>query len=306
MEIMCNSPVLLYRKGQKMLDGRLAKMDISYPCNRCVKCKKRRVNDWVTRLSYEEKFSFTSYFVTLTYDESQVPYVVQKDGKVRLTLVKGHLMDFFKRLRKYQISTRKIYYYAVGEYGSKTNRPHYHAIILNCDSQNLVIRAWSNYMGNDSENKPIYKQIGQIHFGDVRPDSIAYTAKYIDKPKRIPQYEGDIREKEFSIMSKGIGKNYVLDEKMVRYHKQNIDNPYITRDGYKVSIPRYYKDRIFDEKEKEQIALSAKRQKEQNELEKIRVYNEENPGEKEFFTNLGENIVDQELKFAKRSSNRKL
>lgn len=195
---------------------------------------KRRASGWSFRLSQQAKTSLKSMFVTLTYNTENVP--ISKKGYMDLD--KTDVQKFMKRLRK--LSYEKIKYYACGEYGGKTNRPHYHIILFNATSEQ-VEKAWA------LDNKPL----GAIHIGDVTPASIGYTLKYISKPKRIPLHNNDDRQPEFALMSKGLGANY-LTKAMVQWHKNNITKRmYVPlEDGKKAAMPRYYKDKIYSEGEK--------------------------------------------------------
>ena len=95
-----------------------------------------------------------------------------------------------KRLRKHAKST-KIKYYACGEYGSKTERPHYHAIVFNLPRpfDKYILKAW---------------KYGHIHVGTVTEQSIFYTTKYALKGlrrKNAWDYDARGREPEFQLMS---------------------------------------------------------------------------------------------------------
>lgn len=61
-------------------------------------------------------------FITLTYNDEHIP----EDGSLNLV----HLQQFMKRLRK-KYSPKTIRFFGCGEYGSKTHRPHYHALLFN-------------------------------------------------------------------------------------------------------------------------------------------------------------------------------
>ena len=176
-----------------------------------------------------------------------------------MTLDKADLQKFWKRLRKTQKS--KIKYYAVGEYGEKKKRPHYHAIVFNIENVNQLADVW---------------QKGDVHVGTVSGDSIGYTAGYVNKGKIIPQFKGDDRIKEFSVMSKGLGKNYLTDQ-IIKYHKKDIERNYVTLDGnVRVALPRYYRDRIYSDFEKKQqrnIIVNSKYRKDNDLLnEHIKKY----------------------------------
>jgi hypothetical protein len=215
-------------------------------CGRCPTCKRNRINQWVFRLLEEERECCSSYFVTLTYKDTNLNYTTNGYP----TLDKRDLQLFFKRLRKKQ-PEHKIKYYAVGEYGSKgeawngAGRPHYHIILLNVIDIEYIAESWKKKDSNGN-----YDMIGTIDIGQVSGASIAYTAKYIDKPHRIPTHELDDRVPEFSHMSKGLGKNYIA--RMGDYHRGNIDRMYLTTiSGHKIPMPKYYKERLYTEEERE-------------------------------------------------------
>lgn len=109
-----------------------------------------------------------------------------------MSLRKTDIQLFFKRLRKSKSGNGKsdIKYYVCGEYGGKTNRPHYHAIIFNCPLE-LYQNAWNQ---------------GAIHYGFISEASVGYTLKYMCKPSRIPMHNRDDRQPEFSLMSKDLAR----------------------------------------------------------------------------------------------------
>jgi len=143
-----------------------------------------------------------------------------------------------KRLRKKTGYAHK--YYCVGEYGSKFQRPHYHAIIFGA-TEREIHQAWEGYRDGDVIN-------GNALCGAVTSSSIAYCAKYVDKGKVIPMFKGDDRMPEYSQMSNNIGKNY-LTPAMESYYRNTL-SPFAILDGQKVPLPRYYKERIFDSEQR--------------------------------------------------------
>jgi len=193
---------------------------VPFPCGRCPYCKKRRVNSWVFRLMEEEKLSSSSHFITLTYDNNHIPRTpngyntllrtydtLNSKGKPTKLPYKKSFSGFMKRLRRYEKNTLK--FYACGEYGTKNFRPHYHAIIFNIQDIENIRKSWQAI--NPQTGKK--EQIGTIHIGNVTGDSIAYTAKYIDKRVGIPLHQNDDRLPEFSLMSKGLGQNFITPQK---------------------------------------------------------------------------------------------
>lgn len=223
---------------------------IQVPCGKCPNCKKRRTSGWSFRLMQEYKISQTAHFITLTYDTTKVP--LSKKGYMNLD--KTDLQKFFKRLRKRHEKNHRIKYYACGEYGSKTFRPHYHIILFGAHI-NFISPAWD---------------LGHVHFGTVSEASTGYTLKYINKEKKIPMHQNDDRQKEFSLMSKGIGKNY-LSKNMVKWHKNDLENRFYCnlQDGKKIAMPRYYKDKIYTESERKRVAFFTRQKMERNLLEEL-------------------------------------
>lgn len=236
----------------KSINGFMTNEKVPVPCGKCPPCKKRRTSGWSFRLVKEGERSLTGYFVTLTYNTDCVPIT----SKGYMSLKKKDLQDYFKRLRK--ISSNKLKYYAVGEYGTQKMRPHYHLILFNALPENIV-SAWSL-------NGVI---LGNVHIGTVNEASIGYTLKYMCKESKVPMHKNDDRQPEWSIMSKGLGSNY-LTQQMVKWHKSDLTNRmYVPlKDGKKASLPRYYREKMYTEDEKQKVYEHIKEVAE-SDLEKL-------------------------------------
>lgn len=242
---------------------------VPVPCGKCPACKKRRVDSWGFRLMQEDKISESSHFVTLTYDTRTIP--ITRNGF--MTLHKPDFQNFMKRLRR-QTGYKNIRYYACGEYGEKNKRPHYHAIIYNCPTVASYTLAWSLtrngfmerynssveegkvYLGNTTSKDWLQAEEGRVSFGQIdvgqlSPDSAAYVAKYMDKKAGVGYFDRDDRVKEFSLMSKHLGECYLTDE-VKQFHKDNLGDLYLTKaGGHRIAMPKYYRDKIFTDVEKE-------------------------------------------------------
>lgn len=205
-----------------------------FPCGKCPKCRKRRVSSWSFRLMQEEKVSTSAHFITLTYDTRHVP--ITSVGT--LSLRKKDLTNFFKRLRKAHPpleespTARSVKYYAVGEYGGKTERPHYHVILFNAEVE-LIQPAWD---------------LGHVYYGSVSPASVGYTLKYIQKNRKqaVGVAATDPRIREYAVMSKGLGISY-LSESNANWHVDALyERMYCTLlNGVKIAMPRYYKEKLY-------------------------------------------------------------
>lgn len=241
----CMTPLVLQRKDE----GRT----IPVPCGKCPACLKRRTSNWSFRLMQEFKVSDSAFFITLTYEREKCPVTPKRFMDLR----KRDVQLFFKRLRKshdgrgLKVCNRKtgyspgnlpfksVKYFAVGEYGSRSFRPHYHAIVFN-SSVELIEKAWG---------------LGYVHFGEVNEASVGYTLKYMQKPSKIPLHANDDRQKEFQLMSKGLGSNYVT-QAVKKWHKAALTERMYCNlpDGKKIAMPRYYKDRIYTLEERSRVS----------------------------------------------------
>ena len=250
--------LLAISKGARLLE---------LPCGQCVECRLARSREWATRCMLETKDHKNNYFITLTYNNDNLP----KGNGINIdtgeifevgTLKPKDLQDFMKRLRitwerKYNITN--IRYYACGEYGEQYARPHYHAIIFGLPIFDLKPDHRSkkgnmNYRSDEIEK--IWGK-GRIAIGTVTWDSCAYTARYVMKKqtgKGKEEYKKIIGvEPEFVRMSRrpGIARNYY------EQHKKNIyecDEIWIsTRKGVQKVKPSKYYDKLFDIEEHEEL-----------------------------------------------------
>lgn len=231
----CVSPKTVYPAAKPII----------VPCGKCLACLSNKRKDWIFRLKQEYKASKGALFVTLTYSDKFNPEV----------LVKRHVQLYMKKLRKYVKG--KIRYYCVGEYGTRTDRPHYHILMFGKDlPEDYIRKAWTTSKNRKEE------PFGHVHIGQVSEASIAYCTKYIVQP-------ADVKKKSFSLMSRayGLGLSYLTD-RMVEWHRAD-DRNYSIQYGQKVRLPRYYKDKIWYRiKTKEGEVIEHKSRKEVGEKSK--------------------------------------
>lgn len=191
------------------------------PCGKCNFCLEARRAHWTFRIQMESKVATAAHFLTLTYSDENLP--INDCGFPELR--KRDVQLFMKRLRK--MTPAKLRYYFVGEYGTKTQRPHYHAIMFNM-SESLVAAlpdAWPQ---------------GHVYVGSVTGASIHYVTKYHVNP--IGADDG--RAPPFALMSRrpGIGANYIATH--TQWHRAG--NRFYTQvHGVLGSLPRYYREKMF-------------------------------------------------------------
>lgn len=192
---------------------------MSLPCGKCAFCVKKQIDAWCLRLGHELEVSSSAFFLTLTYNDEHLPPGGQ--------LCKRDLQLFLKRLRKRNSGIR---YFAVGEYGTEGNRPHYHAVIFNLLDLDLVTASWT-----DRDKKPI----GFVSGSRATPGRIRYMVSYMALPQDVSH-----QEPPFRVMSRnpGIGFSYVQKNK--HFHRARSDSVVYVFDSPN-AMPRYYKDKIF-------------------------------------------------------------
>lgn len=214
LELMSNCP-----NGWLVAPGKAlhSKRIVEVPCGHCSWCRKRRATEWSLRISHELVYRPYGYFVGLTYDKKSIKYY---DGSIYPTLDKKDLINYMRYLRRYCKLSMK--YFAVGEYGSKSDRPHYHAIILSdrIIDKNIIKENW---------------KYGMVDIGVVEPASINYVLKYVTKSIYERNRLEKFRQNPFMICSKGIGLDYAIDN-----FRQINSNKRLIVKGNDVGIPRYY------------------------------------------------------------------
>lgn len=244
--------------------------------------KKRR--EWTHRLMLEAADHDRKSFVTLTYDDDNIP-----SGN---SLSPSDLSRFLKRFRK-SIHPLKLRYFAVGEYGETTKRPHYHLALFGypaCD-KGITARNRSNYCCPVCERVQRDWSMGNVHIGQLEESSAAYVAGYVTKKLRKPGEEYDERLPEFTRMSlrPGIGANY-SDEVADVLLKHRLDQPQyvpqsLAHGKHQLPIGRYIRNRVRERigVSKEEMARFVK-ENENEEVRKMREIAFENapPGSKAF------------------------
>jgi len=230
------------------------------PCGRCIGCRLERSRQQALRCWHEAQMNAENSFLTLTYRTDELLYL---EDSVRPSLYPRHLTLFWKRLRK-EVPNASIRYFACGEYGGQSNRPHYHACLFGLDFKDKKFHTIKN--GNRLYRSDMLDHIwghGNCLIGAVTFESAAYVARYICDKKLgedSTYYDEQGIEPEFVRMSRrpGIGAKW-LD----KYYPEVFpgDSTYI-RGGIETKPPRYYLNRFkkLDPLLYEQISYARKLQ----------------------------------------------
>lgn len=231
------------------------------PCGKCANCLSNSRNEWTYRLLHEYIGTVHhSYFITLTYADENLPlHVFPKTSGLTVCFNKNDVLSFLNRLRSffnYKYSC-KFRYFLVSEYGSHTFRPHYHALLFNIPEdvrtfRDTLLREWS---------------LGRIQCDSISKGRIHYCTKYCLKEDEDFYREFDVVDTDnpefvirpFRLMSKGLGKSYIT--RQLDFHHPfdgEIRSFCLDFNNTKRSIPRYFREKIFDDFDKEIFRKSAR------------------------------------------------
>lgn len=265
----CYRPLKAYRTPDGTVRIGVAPADcysLELPCSRCIGCKLDKAREWSIRICHEAQLYDSNLFVTLTYENSRVG---KGSWRADWRVCSLHYRDyelFMKRLRRRCVGVntvedvksgkkwRPIRFFVCGEYGTRTRRAHWHAILFNCrfpDQQRLMNGTYRSTM---CEN--LWGQ-GNVVIGDVTPRSASYVSGYTLKKvygKRAEEHYGDVvdlktgeqlyRRPEFVEMSNrpGIGSWWYA-----RYGSDCFPGDRAVSEGKCYKVPRYYWKKFEEE-----------------------------------------------------------
>lgn len=217
--------------------------NLALPCGTCVGCRTRRAVEWSRRCMHEARRFDHNVFVTLTYDDTNLP----RDGN----LSPRALQLFLKRLRKKATSSSVVLrspesgirFFASGEYGDSSGRPHYHALFFNCDFRDKVVAGKDLYTSDWLRD---VWPLGEVMIGEVTARSANYVAQYSMKKLGARLHcdaDGVVRQEPFLRMSRrpGIGSDFV------DRHHRDLAGGFLVYDGVRGPVPRAYKRKLDPE-----------------------------------------------------------
>ena len=230
------------------------------PCGHCPGCKMATAASWANRMEMELPYHENAWFLTLTYDNENVPYRTTWDtltGEViteNLSLCYEDMQKFWKRLRRYieyhEKGTGKLMYFQAGEYGGQTHRPHYHAIVYDLPIKQEDLKVYKKARGYTYYNCKWLEKIwgmGHVILAPAEWRSMAYTARYTTKKiygkdgKKFYEELGIMPEQCLMSKKPAIGAQYYYDHAAEIYDKDQIQ----LKNGKICKPPRYF-DKLFD------------------------------------------------------------
>lgn len=180
---------------------------LDIPCGHCILCRNEQARQTAVRIYHESQSWIENCFATLTYSDANLPTYGSLDYR--------HLQLFWKRLRK---SIGELRYYAVGEYGDHTHRPHYHACIFgHAFIEDRVIIKQTPHLLWESPLLTEIWGLGRVTIGALNFQTARYTASYVTKKLRsrqryvrVDQETGELIAvtQPRAFMSRNIGKQW--------------------------------------------------------------------------------------------------
>ena len=215
------------------------------PCGQCIGCRLEKSRQWAMRCMHEASLWDENSFLTLTYSDENIPFTFCSHGPNRPTLDKKHLQLFWKKLRKR--TNGQISYFAAGEYGDETQRPHYHALVFGYDFADKKPHQRSKN-GEMLYTSDLLNQLwghGYGIIGNVSFESAAYVARYCLKKTTglgsITNYKGRVPEFAAMSLKPAIGKRWLEKWKTDVY-----PHDYVIVNGKKCKPPKFYDNMLTD------------------------------------------------------------
>lgn len=217
---------------------------LSLPCGQCIGCRLERSRQWAMRCMHEASLYERNCFVTLTYDDANLPNRGMLDYPA--------FQKFMKRLRK-RSDADGVRFYMCGEYGPDNWRPHYHACLFNFDFEDKT------YFSRSPAGEKIYRSdaleklwpFGFSSVGGLTFESAAYVARYCVAKVTGHNASAHYRRQdadgvyqlppEFNHMSlkPGIGARW-----LEKWRTDVYPHDYVVVRGVEVKPPKYY-DKLF-------------------------------------------------------------
>lgn len=213
-------------------------------CGKCIECRKQKKREWQVRMLEEIRQDNTGKFVTLTFSEENLIKLEEEEGNTANNYIRYNqvatiaVRRFLGRWRKK--FGKSVKHWLVTELGHKgTERIHLHGIIFTTEEDEIIKERWG---------------YGNVWIGSyVNEKTVNYIIKYISKiDGEHPEYKSKI------LCTSGIGKGYMdrYDSSRNRYKGEETREYYITRSGHRLNLPIYYRNKIYDEDERERLWLN--------------------------------------------------
>ena len=179
----CNRPLKGWvKKGGGFTASRSlspTKVKMTIPCGQCTGCRLAKAREWTIRCIHEAQMHSENSFVTLTYNDENLP----KGGNLNYE----DFQLFMKKLRN-RYCRKRPRFYMCAEYGDNYGRPHYHVLLFGLDFHDKQFHRVS-----EKDNKSVLYRSptletvwdkGFSEIGEVNYHTAQYVAQYIFKKQK--------------------------------------------------------------------------------------------------------------------------
>jgi hypothetical protein len=240
--MLCKYPTAFNKRNPELVS----------PCGNCLPCRINKRRIWAHRIVLESHLHNENSFLTLTYNDDNLPQHVVNPNTgecyAPLSVDPEHHRLFMHRLRKlyFKKTGKTVRFFAVGEYGEKSGRPHYHYALFGFPHTmpELIREVWP---------------YGNIMLGTLTYESASYVAGYVTKKLTTENdYTATIlqgRHPEFARQSRrpGIGKGASewIAEQLKHWDIKNVDDipKFLLHGSKQLPLGRYLIDSLYKELE---------------------------------------------------------
>lgn len=210
-------------------------------CQRCVECRKQKAREWSVRLQEEIRHNKNGKFVTLSFSNESLNKIYNAlntkatgyhlDNEIAVYAIR-HFLELWRKHHK-----KSIRHWLTTELGqNNTERIHIHGMLFT-DKPKEIEKIW---------------KYGNVFIGETCNEAtVNYIVKYLHK--------ADPLHKEYIpklCVSPGIGSGYLhRADSSINVYKENSETKetYTTRQGLKLPLPIYYRNKIYNEEEREKL-----------------------------------------------------
>lgn len=228
--------------GNEIYDERVLYTQI--PCGQCIECRQQKAREWQVRLGEEIKEHNYNYFITLTFGPKELAEVKKKSGLSECNALAAyatrHMLERWRKKHK-----KSLKHWLITELGHEgTERIHMHGMIFSDEQLQFAPGDENNMV------KWEYWKYGHIFVGTYcNQATVNYIVKYINKIDN--DHKGFVGQ---ILCSPGLGKNWIEGkEQLYRYRPKNSIDYYVLNNGCRVKLPKYYKNKLYTEEEREKI-----------------------------------------------------
>lgn len=253
IDVMCLYPKLIKNRkyvANKKNGGNVPKVKdervlyVPVGCGRCFECRRQKRREWQVRLTEDIKVNNKCLFVTLSFSEISLDelekkikwdksYYIRSNEIARLAV--RYFLERWRRKFK-----KSIRHWLITELGqNNTERLHIHGLLWTDESKEVIEERWS---------------YGNVWIGDyVNERTVNYIVKYLSKSDGVHK---NYVPKMF--VSKGIGSNYIISVNAKRnvFKEDKTNELYVNRKGFKFGLPVYYRNKLYDDDERERLWLN--------------------------------------------------